>query len=143
MFGFGKKRDAAQLPSSAAYDLGETIGRCLFRAVSGYLDYRLSQLTVKTLTLLAERFETIDDEPDHAPEAVARAEFDIFRNNLQEFEPLLEAEVREFLNDWLLLAENSEQKGEIEGYIRDRLSKGCNELIAQGAAMLSQVIYRS
>jgi hypothetical protein len=42
MFGFGKKREGAQLPPRAAYNLGETIGRCLFRAVSGYLDYRLS-----------------------------------------------------------------------------------------------------
>jgi hypothetical protein len=68
MFGFGKKREATQLPPKAAYDLAETIGRCLFRAVSGYLDYRLSQLTVKTLTLLAERFETIHDEPEHKPQ---------------------------------------------------------------------------
>jgi hypothetical protein len=140
MFGFGKKHEAAQLPPSAAYDLGETIGRCLFRAVSGYLDYRLSQLTVKTLTLLAERFETIHAEPDHEPEMVARVEFDIFRNNLQEFQPRLEVEVREFLNDWLLLAENSGQKAEIDDYIRDRLSKASNDLIAQGAVMLSQVI---
>ena len=54
------KREAARLPPKTAYDLGETIGRCLFRPVSGYLDYRLSQLTVKTLPL----FETIHDEPD-------------------------------------------------------------------------------
>jgi hypothetical protein len=140
MFGFGKKSEAAQLPPKAAYDLGETIGRCLFRAVSGYLDYRLSQLTVKMLTLLAGRFETIHDEPDHRPEVVAQVEFDIFRNNLQEFLPKLEAEVREFLSDWLLLAENSGQKAEIDAYLRDRLKKAQNDLIAQGTAMLSQVI---
>jgi hypothetical protein len=63
MFGFRKKRETAQLPPRAAYDLGETIGRCLFRAVSGYVDYRLSQLTVKTLTLLrAERVRSLDPD---------------------------------------------------------------------------------
>lgn len=140
MFGFGKKREAAQLPPEAAYDLGETIGRCLFRAVSGYLDYRLSQLTVKTLTLLAERFETIHDEPDYRPEVVAQVEFDIFQTNLQEFQPKLEVEIQEFLRDWLLLAENSGQKADIDDYIRDRLVKAQSDLITQGNAMLSQVI---
>jgi hypothetical protein len=140
MFGFGKKREATQLPRKAAYDLGETIGRCLFRAVAGYLDYRLSELTVRVLTLLGERFETIHDESNHKPEVVAQVEFDIFRNNLQEFQPRLESEVREFLNDWLLVAEKSGQKAEIDEYISDRLSKAQQDLVAQGAAMLSQVI---
>ncbi|MGH7039442.1 MAG: hypothetical protein ACREE1_15030, partial [Stellaceae bacterium] len=122
MFGFGKKREATQLPPKAAYDLGETIGRCLFRAVAGYLDYRLSQLTVKVLALLAERFETIHDEPNHKSEVVAQVEFHIFRDNLQERWPRLESEIRGFLNDWLLIAEKSNQKVEIDEYISDRLS---------------------
>lgn len=79
MFGLRKKRAETQLTRKAAYDLGVTTGRCLFKAVAGYLDYRLSQLTVKTLTLLAGRFATIYDEPDHPPEVVAQVEFDIFR----------------------------------------------------------------
>jgi hypothetical protein len=140
MFGFGKKREATQLPPKAAYDLGATMGRCLFRAVSGYLDYRLSQLTVKTLMLLAERFTTIHDEPKHGPEVVAQVEFDIFRSNLQELQQRLEAEIRVFLHDWLLLAQNSDQNTEIDSYIKGRLSKSHQEIIAHGSAMLSQVI---
>ena len=101
---FGKKRETTQLPENAGYDLGVTIGRCLFKAVAGYLDYRLSQLTVKTLTLLAERFETIHDELNHLPEVAAKVEFDIFRNNLNDFQPRLKAEIETFLSDWLLIA---------------------------------------
>jgi hypothetical protein len=139
MFGFGKKRDETQLRPKAAYELGETIGRCLFRAVLGYLDYRLSQLTVNMLTLLAERFETIHDEPGHKPEVVAQVEFGIFRQHLEEFQPKLETEIYEFLHDWLLLVENPNQKGEIDAHIKDRLSTFHHDLIAHASAMLSHV----
>jgi hypothetical protein len=140
MFGFGKKREAAQLPPTAAYDLGETIGRCLFRAIAGYLDYRLSQLTVKMLTLLAERFETIHDEPKHKAEVVANVEFEIFCNNLKDFQPRLRSEIDATLSDWLQIASSSNQKSEVEDYISERLIEFHEDLLGQGSAMRSQMI---
>jgi hypothetical protein len=92
MFGFRKKRPEMTPSQKAAYDLGRNAGDSLYTAVNNFLKKRLAEVSTNLLGVLADRFGTIYSVPDHAPETVAKVEYKIFLEQLQEFESRLTEE---------------------------------------------------
>ena len=113
----------------AAYQFGRDTGEKIYLEVNGWLDRRLDDLTLKLLSTLKERFNTIYDEPNHAPLTVAAIELKIFMGHMDgtgsdDGRPMrarLRAEAETALDGWIKLAREMGQGEIIDKFIDDRI----------------------
>jgi len=134
-------REEKPTPSQqAAYKSGQEAGEAIFRAVEGYLDKRLPEVSSRFLRVLRERLETIHNEPGVDPKKVAQIEYDIFVENTTDYPAKMTKEVESGLREWLGLAREIGVGDIVDQHIQRKIVEASASLRLDGALALSEAV---
>jgi len=122
----------------AAYQIGQKAGAAMAEAVETYLNHRLAEVSEKMLALLQQRFTTIHDEPEHAPELVAKVEYQIFMGHLETLPARIHQEAHDALGKWFDIARKSGVLDELNRLIETRINEARMKLMGESLAMFAE-----
>lgn len=119
--------------------MGQEAGVAMSQAIEAYLNQRLPVVSNNLLAVLRQRLTTIHDEPNHAPEVVAKIEWDIFKEQLDNFPIRMREEAHEALRKWLDVAAQIGVLNETTQLIESIIDRAAKELTNQSIIALAVV----
>ena len=134
----GKARRTAQ--AAEAYQDGQSAGAAMAAAVQKYLDHRLPEVSERVLAVLRGQLKNIHNEPGYRPADVARVEFKIFLENIEDFDKRLLADTEAACAGWFEVAATLDLVPLMRELALQRILDAKVALAMQGADIAGQVI---
>lgn len=85
---------------AAAFEKGREIGAVYSDQASAYIDGRMAHIEQAFLTVLQKRLDTARYQEEHSPVLVARVEYDLFVENVENSALKLVEETKAALSEW-------------------------------------------
>lgn len=124
----------------ATYALGQQIGAEICGQVDRFLALQMPGLTENLLVVFRNRLMTIHDEPGHHPRVVARAELEIFAEQVQRMPEKLRPEIETYLGAGTAIFSDLQMRPQLDDYITERINEAAVEVMRKAKAMYDEVV---
>jgi len=136
MFGWGKKK-TPKPEDTRAYQLGSDMGGQMAHAINGVLEARFGQLEANYIAVLRDRIHLTFNDERAPPLTLARIEYKIFIENLDEMTAMLATEIPTLVGDWMDAAETMGVRLEVDQLITQRIDEFATDLRLLGLKILA------
>ena len=120
-----------------AYQLGANMGRQMAEAVNAVTEARFKSIEDGYLSVLRDRFRLALNQADAPPITVARIDYKVFIENVDELKFKMPTELRETLADWVKAVDEIGVRDDFDRMLSKRIDEFCAKLRLVGLDVMT------
>jgi hypothetical protein len=120
MFGLFKKKQ--KIEDTDAYKMGQKAAASFADDLDDFMAARFEPVFKNLMAVLDDRLETVYDDPNGPPIALAKMEYQIFLDNVKDKRPDMQRELDGAMAKWLSVAAQMDLREDFEKLITARLN---------------------
>lgn len=138
---FGNKPDPAPHSTSpkeqAAFEKGREVSRSQIAAIEAYVNERYEQVRSGYLAVIQKQLDSCRSQEEHSPMLLARIEYSLYLEHVQEARAKLKDEVRSVFSEWDKLNKEMGVEELIEQWLDQAMTEKFADLSIAGLTILT------
>jgi hypothetical protein len=142
MFNWFRREKPVPIEQTDAYRFGQRTGDSMAADLDAFVTRRFDPVSKNYLDVLRGCLETVFDDDKAPPLVLARIEYKIFLENVEEMRPKMLAEINSAMSEWIDVAEQTGIRPVLQQLIDHRIGNFTEQLTVEGLDLLLAYVER-